>query len=60
MRPGPEGRQRRAHLHDDEFAGQVVCVAQLFSETQRDAALRGLAAVGVEVFQLCSERAEEE
>lgn len=46
-----------AHLHDDQFGGQVVGGAQLLAETQRDAALRRLAAAGVEVLQLCSARA---
>lgn len=41
-----------AHLHDDQFGGHVVSGAQLLAETQRDAALGGLAAVGVKVLQL--------
>lgn len=40
------------HLNDDEFPGRVFSVAQLFSETQSDAALRRLAAVWTEVVQL--------
>lgn len=53
----PRGRGGKAHLHDDQFGGQVVGGAQLLAEAQRDAALGGLAAVGVEVLQLCSARA---
>lgn len=41
-----------AHLHDDQFGGHVVVGAQLLAETQRNAALRALAAVAVEVLQL--------
>lgn len=41
-----------AHLHNDQFGSNVVVGAQLLAETQRDAALRPLAAVAIKVLQL--------
>lgn len=43
------------YLQDDEFTRRVVGAAQLFAETQRDAALRLLAAVGAETVEFWSE-----
>lgn len=40
------------YLHNNEFWIGVLCVAQLLSKAQSDAALRRLAAVGPEVVQL--------
>lgn len=44
-------RRANIHLHDDQFPGQVLRGTELFSETQREATLRGLTAIWTEVFQ---------